>query len=54
MMFIYIGVTSVTFQREEKEKVVIIGEGIDAAGVAACLRKKVNKYARLVSVANDT
>ncbi|KAG5053438.1 hypothetical protein JHK85_005951 [Glycine max] len=48
------GVTSVTFQREEKEKVVIIGEGIDAAGVAACLRKKVNKYARLVSVANDT
>ncbi|KAJ1392536.1 Heavy metal-associated domain superfamily [Sesbania bispinosa] len=47
------GVTSVIFQREEKDRVVIKGEGVDAAGVTDCLRQKVNKYAKLVSVAKD-
>jgi len=48
-----VGVCSVSFQREGKEKVVIKGEGVDAAGVTACLREKVNKYAKLISVAKD-
>ncbi|QCE01800.1 heavy metal-associated isoprenylated plant protein 47-like [Vigna unguiculata] len=48
------GVCSVSFQREGKDKVVIKGEGVDAAGVTACLREKVNKYAKLISVAKDT
>ncbi|XP_027333865.1 heavy metal-associated isoprenylated plant protein 47-like [Abrus precatorius] len=47
------GVTSFTFQREGKDQVVIKGEGIDAAGVTSRLREKVNKYAKLVSVAKD-
>ncbi|XP_027333866.1 heavy metal-associated isoprenylated plant protein 47-like [Abrus precatorius] len=47
------GVTSFAFQREGKDQVVIKGEGIDAYGVTSRLRKKVNKYAKLVSVAKD-
>lgn len=48
-----IGVTSVSFEREEKDRVVIKGEDVDAARVTQCLREKVSKYARLVSVARD-
>ncbi|ESW14380.1 hypothetical protein PHAVU_008G275900 [Phaseolus vulgaris] len=48
------GVCSVSFERGGKDKVVIKGEGVDAAGLTACLRKKVNKYAELISVAKDT
>ncbi|RDX61635.1 hypothetical protein CR513_60116, partial [Mucuna pruriens] len=47
------GVSSVSFEREERDRVVIKGEEVDAAGVTACLREKVNKYAKLVSVAKD-
>ncbi|XP_029125760.1 heavy metal-associated isoprenylated plant protein 47-like [Cajanus cajan] len=48
------GVSSVSFQRENKlDRVMVKGEGIDAAGLTACLRKKVNKYAKLLSVDND-
>lgn len=32
---------------------MIKGEGVDAAGLTACIRKKVNKYAELISVAKD-
>ncbi|KAK7299957.1 hypothetical protein RJT34_10788 [Clitoria ternatea] len=46
------GVASVSFQREGKDGVMIKGEGVDAAGLTACLRKKV-KYAELVSVVKD-
>lgn len=52
MIYIYIGVESVTFEREERDRVVIKGEEVDAAGVTECLRDKVSRYARLVSVAN--
>ncbi|XP_058742871.1 heavy metal-associated isoprenylated plant protein 47-like [Vicia villosa] len=47
------GVTSVSFEREGKDRVVIKGEDVDAARVTQCLREKVSKYARLVSVARD-
>lgn len=49
---IYIGVESVTFEREERDRVVIKGKEVDAAGVTECLRDKVSRHARLVSVAN--
>lgn len=49
-----VGVCSVSFEREGKDKVVIKGEGVDAAGVTVCLREKVNKYAKLITVAKDT
>lgn len=51
-IYIYIGVESVTFEREERDRVVIKGEEVDAAGVTECLRDKVSRHARLVSVAN--
>ncbi|KAL5101201.1 hypothetical protein RYX36_005528 [Vicia faba] len=47
------GVTSVSFEREGKDTVVIKGEDVDAARVTECLREKVSKYARLVTVAAD-
>ncbi|KAF7815933.1 heavy metal-associated isoprenylated plant protein 47-like [Senna tora] len=43
------GVVSVTIQRNERDQVVIIGEGVDATMVTKGLRKKL-KYASLVSV----
>lgn len=48
---IYIGVTSVTIHREDRDRVEIIGEGVDATRVTERLREKTNKYAKLVSVA---
>ncbi|CAL5190725.1 unnamed protein product [Lathyrus oleraceus] len=47
------GVTSVSFEREGKDRVVIKGEDVDAARVTECLREKVTKHARLVTVAMD-
>ncbi|XP_028777855.1 heavy metal-associated isoprenylated plant protein 47-like [Neltuma alba] len=43
------GVTSVTFDRKERDKVVIIGEGVDATLLTKSLRKKFS-YAHLVGV----
>ncbi|KAK7276922.1 hypothetical protein RIF29_18071 [Crotalaria pallida] len=47
------GVTSVSIiQREQRDGVEIVGEGVDAARVTERLRDKVNKYAKLARVAN--
>ncbi|TMW91562.1 heavy metal-associated isoprenylated plant protein 47 [Solanum lycopersicum] len=35
------GVNSVALEGEKKDKVVIIGEAVDAAGITSLLRKKV-------------
>ncbi|VVA35264.1 PREDICTED: heavy [Prunus dulcis] len=34
------GVNSVAFNEEKKDQMVIIGDGVDAASLALCLRKK--------------
>nr|AFK49010.1 unknown [Lotus japonicus] len=47
------GVTSVTFQREGKDQVMIKGEKVDSARITECLRQKVNRHAKLLSVAKD-
>jgi hypothetical protein len=47
---IYLGVTTVTLEREGRDRVVIEGEDIDAARITECLRKKVTKNAKLVSM----
>ena len=52
MLFVYIGTESVRFLREGRDGVEIIGKGVDAYGVTKKLRKKVNKHAKLVNVAN--
>ncbi|WJX59681.1 6-phosphofructokinase [Trifolium repens] len=44
------GVTTVTLEREGRDRVVIEGEDIDAARITECLRKKVTKNAKLVSM----
>ncbi|CAA7046948.1 unnamed protein product [Microthlaspi erraticum] len=43
------GVTFVGLEGEEKDKVVVIGKGVDAAGLVLRLRKKVG-FADIVSV----
>ncbi|KFK32230.1 hypothetical protein AALP_AA6G214600 [Arabis alpina] len=43
------GVTFVGLEGEEKDKVVVIGEGVDAAGLALRLRKKVG-FTDIISV----
>ncbi|XP_056860877.1 heavy metal-associated isoprenylated plant protein 47 [Raphanus sativus] len=43
------GVTFVGLEGEEKDQVVVIGEGVDAAGLVLRLRKKVG-FADLISV----
>ncbi|KAJ7963677.1 putative Heavy metal transport/detoxification superfamily protein [Quillaja saponaria] len=43
------GVISVAFEGEDKNQLVIIGEGVDAAKLTSSLRKKL-KYASIVSV----
>ncbi|KAA8527045.1 hypothetical protein F0562_008726 [Nyssa sinensis] len=43
------GVISVALEGEDKDKVVVIGDTVDAAGLTASLRKK-NGYASLESV----
>ncbi|KAK7837165.1 heavy metal-associated isoprenylated plant protein 47 [Quercus suber] len=43
------GVMSVSLQGEDKDQVVVIGEGVDAACLTSTLRKKVG-YARLETV----
>ncbi|CAB4278119.1 unnamed protein product [Prunus armeniaca] len=47
------GVTSVAFQGPNRDKMVITGEGVDAADMAKSLRKKLG-YADLVSVEEIT
>ncbi|CAJ2633808.1 unnamed protein product [Trifolium pratense] len=47
------GVTAFAFEREGRDRVVIKGEDIDPARITECLREKVTKHARLVSVAID-
>ncbi|KAE9594784.1 hypothetical protein Lal_00013336 [Lupinus albus] len=37
------GVTFVGLEGEEKDKVIVIGDGIDAVKLINCLRKKVGK-----------
>ncbi|XP_019419311.1 PREDICTED: heavy metal-associated isoprenylated plant protein 47 [Lupinus angustifolius] len=37
------GVTSVELEGEEKDKVIVIGDGMDAVNLINCLRKKVGK-----------
>ncbi|KAL5735807.1 hypothetical protein ACOSQ2_030595 [Xanthoceras sorbifolium] len=44
-----VGVISVAFEGEDKSKVVMTGDGTDAATVAGRLRKKLG-YADLLSV----
>ncbi|KAH0980356.1 hypothetical protein GBA52_007533 [Prunus armeniaca] len=43
------GVNSVAFNEEKKDQMVIIGDRVDAASLALCLRKKVG-HANLVKV----
>ncbi|KAJ4837234.1 hypothetical protein Tsubulata_027963, partial [Turnera subulata] len=43
------GVVAVALEGDVKDKVVVIGEGIDVAGLTSRLRKKVN-YASILSV----
>ncbi|XP_010422375.1 PREDICTED: uncharacterized protein LOC104707675 isoform X1 [Camelina sativa] len=45
------GVTFVGIEGEEKDKVVVIGEGVDAACLVVRLRKKVG-FADIISVAD--
>ncbi|GAU28377.1 hypothetical protein TSUD_257050 [Trifolium subterraneum] len=47
------GVTTVTLEREGRDRVVIKGENIDPAKITECLREKVTKNAELVSVAME-
>ncbi|CAL0301075.1 unnamed protein product [Lupinus luteus] len=37
------GVTSVGLEGEEKDKVIVIGDGVDPVKLVNCLRKKVGK-----------
>lgn len=46
---VYEGVTSVAFERNERDQVVVTGQGVDATMLTRCLRRKL-KYANLVSV----
>ncbi|KAA8534597.1 hypothetical protein F0562_032144 [Nyssa sinensis] len=43
------GVTSVAIEGEDKDRVVVIGDGVDSASLANSLRKKVG-YADIISV----
>ncbi|KAJ9672538.1 hypothetical protein PVL29_025947 [Vitis rotundifolia] len=43
------GVISVAIEGAEKDRVVVIGDGVDSASLTHCLRKKLG-YATLVSV----
>ncbi|XP_034679280.1 heavy metal-associated isoprenylated plant protein 47-like [Vitis riparia] len=43
------GVISVAIEGAEKDRVVVIGDGVDSASLTCCLRKKLG-YATLVSV----
>ncbi|KAI9115534.1 hypothetical protein K1719_013203 [Acacia pycnantha] len=44
-----IGVTTVKFDRKERDRVIIIGEGVDATLLTKSLRKKLS-YAHLVAL----
>ncbi|KAI9076094.1 hypothetical protein K1719_041955 [Acacia pycnantha] len=44
------GVNFVGLEGDEKEKVVVIGDGVDAVNLTKCLRKKVG-YTAILSVA---
>ncbi|TKY72292.1 Heavy metal transport/detoxification protein [Spatholobus suberectus] len=44
------GVNSVSIEGESKDRVVVVGDGVDAAHLTSCMRKKVG-YADLVTVA---
>ncbi len=43
ILFIWAGVNFVGLEGAEKDKVVVIGDGIDAAKLATSLRKKVGQ-----------
>ena len=43
------GVISVAIEGEEKDRIVVVGEGVDSATLTHCLRKKVG-HANLVSI----
>ncbi|XP_028804574.1 heavy metal-associated isoprenylated plant protein 47-like [Neltuma alba] len=43
------GVDFVGLEGQEKDRVVVIGNGVDAAGLASCMRKKVG-HADIISV----
>ena len=49
MYFSFAGVMSVSLEGAEKDKVVVIGDGVDACGLVMTLRKKVG-YTDLISV----
>lgn len=48
-MYVYVGVDFVGLEGEEKDKVVVIGDGVDAAKLASSMRKKVG-HTDLISV----
>jgi hypothetical protein len=43
------GVSSVAFNEENRDQIVVIGDGVDSVGLALSLRKKVG-HATLVNV----
>ncbi|KAK7303455.1 hypothetical protein RJT34_14362 [Clitoria ternatea] len=43
------GVNSVSIEGENKDQVVVIGDGVDAANLTSCIRKKVG-HTELVTV----
>ncbi|KAK7331180.1 hypothetical protein VNO77_25398 [Canavalia gladiata] len=43
------GVNSVSIEGESKDRVVVIGDGVDAANLTSCMRKKVG-YTDLITV----
>lgn len=45
-----VGVNSVSLEGESKDRVVVIGDGVDAANLTSCMRKKVG-HTELVTVA---
>nr|KYP62804.1 hypothetical protein KK1_017357 [Cajanus cajan] len=44
------GVSSVSIEGESKDRVVVIGDGVDAAKLTSCMRSKVG-YTDLLTVA---
>lgn len=44
-----VGVNSVNIEGESKDRVVVIGEDVDAANLTSCMRKKVG-HTELVTV----
>ena len=52
MFIYYAGVSFVGLEGAEKDKVVVIGEGVDAAKLATSLRNKVG-HTELISVAEQ-